>query len=113
MALTRLDLANRIVEKLLNVGTGQSPEAEDTAKVNNGLERFSDFISEVGIYTIADLDDIDTSAFDWLAEYAAAYFFPADFSLPNDDARGQRAEYMLKRLTAGKPSRETLQVNYF
>ena len=112
MAKTRTDLANRALEKLLLVGSGQSPEAEDTARVDGVIDGFAAFISGIEIYTIADLADIDEAAFDWLAVYLA-YFCATDFGKPQDDGMRQAAEFNLKLLTATKPTKEPLAVEYF
>lgn len=112
MAKTRLDLANRALEKLFLVSLGQSPEAEDTAKVDAQIDSFREFIEGIEIYSIADLDDIDLAAFDWLAEYLA-YYCATDFSKPRDEGKRMVAEAALKKLNSTDPTHEPLRVDYF
>jgi hypothetical protein len=112
MANTSTDLSNRALEKLLLVGTGQSPDSEDTAAVLAVVPKFAAFISGIDIYTIGDLNDIDDDAFEWLSVYLA-YFCALDFGKPQDDGMRQAAEYNLKRLTATKPTKEVLAGDYF
>lgn len=114
MSKTRTQLANRALEKLRVVGLGQSPEAEDTETVDGVIDSFAEFLTSTTppIYTIADLSDIEESAFEWLADYLA-YFVAQDFQKVQDDGIRQRAEYMLRRLTTSGPTFETLRAEYF
>lgn len=114
MSKTRTQLANRALEKLRIVGLGNSPEAEDTEQVDGVIDAFSEFLTSTvpPIYTIADLSEIEDSAFEWLADYLA-YFVAPDFQKPQDDGIRQRAEYMLRRLTTAGPTYEVLRAEYF
>jgi hypothetical protein len=112
MAKTRTDLANRALDKLLLVGSGQSPDAEDTAKADGVIDSFSEFISAIDIYTIADLEDIDLVAFEFLADYLA-WFIAPDFGKPQDDNVAKRAEYMLQRITASTPTYKPQTAEHF
>jgi hypothetical protein len=114
MSYTRLQLANRALEKLTVVGTGQSPEAEDTAKINAIIPAMSAFLESTvpPIYSIADLAEIDDAAFEWLAEYLA-YMGATDFGKPMDEAQRQRAEFMLRLITSSGPSYQVMTAEYF
>lgn len=112
MPKTRLQLANRALEKLAIVGSGQSPAAEDTLKADGVINAFAEYISGVGIYTISDFAAIEDAAFEWLALYLA-YFVAPDFGLPQNDAIRQSAEFHLRRLQSVEPTREPLVVEYF
>lgn len=112
MAKTRTHLANRALEKLLVVGTGQSPESDDTTKVDDVFDQFNAYISGIDLYTIVDDQDIDLAAFEPLADYLA-WFCASDFGKVQDDGIRQRAEFMLKSLTGTRPSYEPLEAEYF
>lgn len=112
MAKTRTHLANRALDKLLLVGSGQSPDPEDTQKADGVFDDFAEFISNVGVYTISDPDDIDSAAFEWLALYLA-YFIAPDFGKPQDDAMRQLAEYQLRRINSSAPTYKVLRQEYF
>jgi hypothetical protein len=112
MAKTRIHLANRALEKLMIVGVGQSPDAEDTQKADGVFDQMSETLSALRIYEIADEDDIELSAFDWLADYLA-YMIAPDFGKPQDNGLMQRSEYMLRRITASRPSFQVLKAEYF
>lgn len=114
MSKTRTQLANRTLEKLRVVGLGQSPEAEDTLKVDGVIDSFAEFLTSTTppIYTIADLAEIEESAFEWLADYLA-FMCATDFNKQQDDGVRQRAEYMLRRLTTAGPTYEELRGTYF
>lgn len=112
MSKTRTQLANRALEKLLLVGSGESPASEDTAKADGVIDSFAAFISGTGLYTISDLAAIEDDAFEWLALYLA-YLIAPDFGLPQNDAMRQMAEYNITLLTSTDPTREPVTVDYF
>ena len=112
MAKTSTQLANRALEKLQMVGLGQSPDAEDTQKALDKYETFAEFISGIDVYTISDETDIDLAAFEPLASYFA-YFIASDFSKPQDENMRLAAENLLNRLTATKPTYETMVSEHF
>lgn len=112
MAQTRTMLANRALEKLMEVGSGQSPDSEDTEHVDDAINSFAEFISAAGIYTISDLNDIELAAFEPLADYLA-WFVAPDFGKPREEAMRAMAEYMLRRITAPRPSYETMRTENF
>lgn len=112
MAKTSTDWANAVLQKLLVVGLGQSPDAEDTAKALEQYEPFKEFIASIDVYTIADDDDIDIAAFSWLVLYGA-YFCATDFGKPQEDGMRVAAEYNLRRVNAKKSTGEVLKAEYF
>jgi hypothetical protein len=112
MSYTRLQLANRALVKMGVVGTGQSPEAEDTDKVDDIIDAVSAHLEAAQIYSIPDIDAIEDSAFEWVADFLA-YTASPDFSLPVDEAKRLRAERMLKLITSSGPSRQPMTVDYF
>jgi hypothetical protein len=112
MAKTRIDLANRALVKLGVFGSGQSPDAEDTETVDGVFESMSETLSAQSVYDIVDEDDIELAAFEWLADYLA-YLVAPDFGKPTDDGLRQRAEFMLRRITASRPTYQVVKAEYF
>lgn len=112
MAKTRIHLANRALEKLMIAGIGNVPAAEDTEAVDEKYEAMAATLSSQSIYDIVDEGDIDLDAFEWLADYLAWLVAP-DFGKPPDDGLRQRAEYMLRRITAARPTFQVVKAEYF
>lgn len=111
MSKTRLQLANRALDKLRIVGIGQSPEAEDTEKVNNVIDSFVEWLAN-DIYTIADVEEIDEAPFEWIADLLA-WFCAPDFFKPRDLAAKALAEMELQKITATRPTYERMTAEYF
>lgn len=109
---TSEDLAIRVLEKLLIVGAGQSPEDEDLEKVQAVIPRVFDTLSEDTIYTVSDADDIASSAFEWLA-IVVAFYCATDFGKTPDGSALEYAEQRLRRLVSTQPSYEVLTPEYF
>jgi hypothetical protein len=112
MAKSRTNLVNRALEKLLVVGAGQTADSEDVEKVDAIVTSVLEALSADQIYTVADEDDIEESAFEWIAEVLAVAS-ASDFGQAPDFARREYAEKRLVRLTASRPSKEPLAVDYF
>lgn len=112
MSYTRLQLANRALVKMTVVPTGGSPEAEDTSKVDDIIDAVSAHLEAAQIYSIADIEAIDDAAFEWIADYLA-YVAAPDFGLPMDEAKRQRAEFMLKLITSSGPTYQPMTAEYF
>jgi hypothetical protein len=112
MARTSTHLANKALSKLKKVGLGQSPDAEDTAKMLEAYPSLVATLSSEDIYTIADSADIADDAFEWLALYLA-YIAAPDFSEPQDDGMRTVAEYHLKLIQAAKPTYEVMKAEHF
>lgn len=112
MSYTRLQLANRALVKMQVVPTGNSPEAEDTTKVDDIIDAVSAHLEAADIYSIADIEAIDDAAFEWLADFLA-YVASPDFGLPMDETKRQRAEFMLKLIGAAGPTYQTMTAEHF
>lgn len=112
MAKTRVQLVNRALEKLLVVGAGQTADSEDVAKVDAIVDSVLEALSDDEIFTVPDVDDIQESAFEWIADVLAVAS-ASDFGMQTDIARREYAEKRLLRLTASRPTREPLVVDYF
>src|SRR5687768_12176339 len=110
---TATHLANKALTKLQSDGgLGQAPDAEDTAKMLLVVPSLVATLEAEDIYSVADQDDIEASAFEWLALYLA-YLAATDFAKPQDDGMRTTAEYHLRRITAGKATKEVLKAEYF
>lgn len=112
MAKTRVNLVNRALEKLLVVGAGQTADSEDVEKVDAIVDSVLEALSDDQIFTVADVDDIQESAFEWIAEILAIAS-ASDFGQATDYAKREYAEKRLLRLGAGRPSKQPLVVDYF
>jgi len=112
MAKTRINLVNRALEKLLVVGAGQTADSEDFEKVDAIVDSVLEGLSGDGVFSVADEDDIEESAFEWIADVLAVAS-ASDFGQSTDYARREYAEKRLTKLTATRPSKERLVVEYF
>lgn len=112
MAKTRADLVNRALEKLLVVGAGQSADSEDQERVDAIVESVLEQLTDDNIFSVADEDDIQESAFEWIAEILATVA-ASDFGQPSDFAKREYAEKRLQRLNASQPTKQPLAVDYF
>lgn len=110
--ITRQQLATKALNKVNPLGTGQSAEAEDIARIDPYIDTAIDHLSELSIYDVADPEEIEASAGDWIA-FVVAFFASEEWSIPPDLGKLKTAENALIRLTASRPTRETLVVDYF
>lgn len=112
MPKTRANLTARALGKLFMVGAGQDVDPGDQEKIDNIVPSFFAFIEQADIYSVADENDIDEGAFEWLADYLA-WFAAPDFSKSREEVMRQMAEYNLRRIQAQKPTYETMRAEYF
>ena len=84
---TRIMLANKALEVLLLVGLGDSPQAEDTEKVDSYIDAYLAELEARGVVSIPDDDDIDPAFFASLAEGLANECAPAFGKVKSEDAR--------------------------
>lgn len=68
---TRLELVAMALDELMAVGSGQSPDSEDTEKVNSRFDGLMAELSARGIVSISDEDDIPIEWTGPLAELLA------------------------------------------
>ena len=111
---TRSDLISEVLDQLGVLAAGQTPAAEDVAKVDGKLDAVLAELSALDIVTIDDAGavgpsggEIASEAFLSLAT-AIAYRCAAAFGLANDPALyvlSQRAEKMLRTIV--RPGRAT------
>lgn len=108
---TRTMLANEALVLLQKVGLGQSPDAEDTAKVDEKIDAVLDELSERNIVTIPDPDDIRAAYFNPLAELLANECAP-NFGGQKSMAIKEQAEDRLKTMVNNAPaSKKTLGID--
>jgi hypothetical protein len=112
MAKTSEQLATRALGKLLVFGSGQSPDSEDQQAAEAVIPAVFADLEDRGIFTVQDVDDIQLSAFEWLAE-VLAMALATDFGQTMDVGRRQFAESQLIRIVSSRPSKEPLAVDHF
>jgi hypothetical protein len=116
MALkTRRDLVDEALGVLGVVGSGQSPEVEDVAKVNGKIDATIDDLRAQDVIYVPDYNEIDTEIFLDLATCVAGKCM-ADFGLANDPritAMAVAAENSLRLKSAQGPTYATLRTTYF
>ena len=69
--MTRAELVRMALEELLIIGSGQDPAAEDSEKVDSRVDGLFEELSDRGIVTITDDDDIPTPLSGPLSELLA------------------------------------------
>ena len=113
---TRNDLILKILEKLGVAATGQSPEAEDTARVDANLDSLIAEIRAAEIVDIYDLDAIEPEYFLSVASICA-YELRDEFGVMGEhlsDLSRKNAEAIakLEMITRAKPTYEPLKAEY-
>ena len=109
---TKDELIARALVKLLVIGAGQSPDAEDVACVNLAVDGVLADLAARGVADVADADDIPIAWFENLAEILAQSV-AADFGALRDDGRIALAEMALRRKNASSATSEAQRVEYF
>ena len=112
MAKTRSDLARRALEKLLVVGSGNPPEAEDIEQVDGVIDAVVADLDARFVFTVQDLADIELRAFEWLAD-CLAVMVATDFGQQPDEAKRTKAESMLITMSATRPNKASVTGEYF
>ena len=100
---TREILANEALDILQRVGLGQSPDAEDTAKVILKIDALVAELASRNIVEIADTDDIQPEYFNSLAELLANECAP-NFGGQKNPAVKEQAEERLKVMVNNSPA---------
>lgn len=109
---TQDELVDEAIRKLMVVGAGQSPDAEDQELVDGKVPALIDQLSADGYCTISDPDAIPGEWFDSVASLLAnlcAPDFGKSFSL---DVK-KYYEGRLTRINAVGPTRQRLEAEYF
>lgn len=109
---TRAELVIRALRKLLVVGSGQSPEDEDVALVDEVVDSTLADLATRRVVYIANENEIDVAVFEWVADVLADNV-AADFGKARNPAMVEYAEAKLKAIGATTPTREVLAVDYY
>jgi hypothetical protein len=102
--LGRAELINEALRVLLVLGSGQSPDAEDTQRVDARIDSLLAELSARDIVTVADDEDIDPACFGALAELLASECAPT-FGQTRDPAARSAVEERLKAMVRATPLR--------
>lgn len=106
MSRTREQLIARALNKLGAVGAGQSPEAEDSALIDDALDSVVADLTARGIYSWADPDEIEDAAYEHLAQIVAVAC-ARDFGKEPDEGVRQVSEARLRQINpvtlSGRP----------
>ena len=102
--LGRADLINEALRILLVLGAGQSPDSEDTQRVDARIDPLFAELSVRDIVTVADDEDIEPAYFSALAELLASECAPT-FGQSRDADAKSAAEERLKAMVRATPLR--------
>jgi hypothetical protein len=109
---TRVDLIERAAAELGVLPSGQPLSDEDSATIGNLLEPLTRQLSLDGLTDVADVNAIEAEHFLPLARLLANEAAPS-FGMPYSLDAKLEIERQLRRLTATRPTRETLKTTYF
>jgi hypothetical protein len=109
---TRGQLVTRALVKLTVIGSGQSPDSEDTATVDDAVDGVLADLSARGVIDVPDDDAIPTEWFEDLATLLAQAV-ANDFGKEADPVKVQRAEMALIKKTVPGPTYQTQRGEYF
>jgi hypothetical protein len=108
---TRTMLANEALDILQRNGLGQSPDAEDTQKIDTKIDALLAELSARQIVDVPDAEDIEPAYFNSIAELLANEAAP-NFGLPKNPVMKDAAEERLKIMVNNSPpSSKTLGVD--
>lgn len=109
---TRTDLIERAATELGVLPSGQPLSDEDSATIGNLLDPLTRQLSLDGVADIADSNAIPSEYFLPLARLLANEASPSFGIAFSRDAKLEN-EQQLRRLTATRPTRETLKTAYY
>lgn len=109
---TRVQLIERAATELGKLVSGQNLETEDYNTIDALLDPLIEQLSLDSVVTIDDANAIDPRYFLPLGRLLANEAAPS-FGTPTNDNLKAADERTLRRLTAAKPTYETLKVDYF
>lgn len=112
MPKTLTDLKTKAFSILTGNDPFQSPATEEIETIGASVEPLVEQLSVDSIVTISDTDEIPDEYFLPLARLLANTAGP-DFGVPMDDAKRMVDEQILRRLSASRPTFETLRAEYF
>ena len=108
---SRAQLVNEALAKLGVIAAGQSAEADDFDVVDGKIESLVDQLSMDDICEV-NPEEIEAALFEAVASLLAN-ISGQPFGVPYNDAVKTTFERQLIRLTAERPTRETLVADYF
>ena len=109
---TRTDLIRRAATELGKLVSGQTLEAEDSDTIDGLVDPLIRQLSMNAVVEIGDVEAIEPEYFLPLARLLANESAPS-FGIPKSADIQAAEERMLRRLTATRPTFETLKVDYF
>lgn len=109
---TRAQLIERALKSIGALEPGEAPSAEDSDTIDGLIDPLIAQLAEDGIVLISDPDMIDLDVFLPFARLLANAAGP-DFGSPINEQAKAMDEQTLRRLTANKPTGETLKAVYF
>jgi hypothetical protein len=109
---TRIDLIERAATELGVLPSGQPLSDEDSATIGALLDPLTRQLSLDGVVDIADSNAIPSEHFLQLARLLANEAAPSFGIGYSRDAKLEN-EHQLRRMTATRPTRETLRATYF
>lgn len=109
---TRDDLITRALTKLTVIGTGQSPDAEEAASVDDAIDGILLDLAARDVVEVADDDAIPSEWFEDLAEIVAQNC-AKDFGRAKDQAEIDRAERSLIKKGTPGPTYQRQVAEYF
>lgn len=112
LSKTRDQLIERALKSIGVLMPGESPAAEDSATVDGLIDPLIAQLAADGIAYISDDDAIELALFLPLARLLANAAGP-DFGSPVNQEAKAMDEQILRRLTSGKPTFETMKTDYF
>lgn len=101
---TRDDLVTQALVNLKVIGSGQDPDADDSATVDGKVDGLLAELETRGIVSVPDSDSIPVEFFNPLAELLANEAAPA-FGMAKDAGMREDAETRLKIMTRQQPRR--------
>lgn len=112
MSKTRVQLVNEALANLNEVGSGQSPEAEDQQYVDVKVDGLFAQLATDLIVSVDDEDAIPDEWFNPLAQLLANEC-ATKFSQQYDPGKKAVFEAQLRRLAASRPTYEIQKAQYF
>lgn len=97
MSYSKADLIEQTLAEVYALASGQTPNADDSARVEKRVDATLAALAKTNAYYIPDSDDIDDSIFNALVEYMAQVC-RTSFNLPRDKQAELLAENELRRL---------------
>jgi hypothetical protein len=109
---TRDQIIDRALRKLTVIGTGQSPDAEEAATIDDALDGIFGDLAAREVVEVADDDAIPSEWFEDLAEIVAQTC-AKDFGRAKDQAEIDRAEASLIKKGTPGPTYQRQTTEYF